>query len=227
MAFSVEMSLPSEFRWSASWLLRVAIPASVRCASCSTAACWLASASSCRVSAFRLPDSSISSDPCCSTTEGSPEVSTPATDVAPVSSNAAAAFCATLACAAWNWTSAWPRRTRTWDSLDCAAESCWLAWSSCSLTSSNCDVSWLIRAWTWSTVGWGAAPAPAAKTESPPTAMSPVAIATLRRNRNPPAPNRIRTGSATLLSRAPPDAEPATASHRHRDGDGVPGRPGT
>ena len=67
-------------------------------------------------------------------------------EVAPVSSNAAAAVCATLACAAWNWALAWLRCTRTWDSLDCAAESCWLAWSNCSLTWSNCDVSWLIRA---------------------------------------------------------------------------------
>ena len=34
---------------------------------------------------------------------GHPRLSTPATDVAPVSSNAAAAACATLACAALNW----------------------------------------------------------------------------------------------------------------------------
>ena len=102
MAFSVEMSVPREFLWSASWLLRAAIPLSVRCISCSTSASWLASVSSCFVSAFWLPDSSISSEPCCSTTEGSPEVSTPAMEVAPVSSNAAAAVCATLACAAWN-----------------------------------------------------------------------------------------------------------------------------
>ena len=134
VAFSVEMSWPREFLRSASWLLRVAIPLSVRCTSCSTPASWLASVRSCLVWAFRLPDSSISSDPCWSTTDGSPEVSTPATDVAPVSSKAAAAVCATLACVAWNWPLAWLRRTRTWDSLDCAAESCWPAWSNCSLT---------------------------------------------------------------------------------------------
>ena len=46
--------------------------------------------------AVRFPDSSISSDPCCSTAEGSPEVSTPAMEVAPVSSNTAAAVRATL-----------------------------------------------------------------------------------------------------------------------------------
>ena len=80
--------------------------------------------SSCFVCALRFPDSSISSDPCCSTTDGSPEVSTPAMDVAPLSSNAAAAVCATLACAVWNWEFALFSRTRTWDSLDCAADSC-------------------------------------------------------------------------------------------------------
>ena len=83
--------------------------------------------SSCFVCALRFPDSSISSDPCCSTTDGSPEVSTPAIEVAPVSSNAAAAVCATLACAVWNWELALFSRTRTWDSLDCAADSCWPA----------------------------------------------------------------------------------------------------
>ena len=61
--------------------------------SCSTPASWLASVSSCFVCALRFPDSSISSDPCCSSTDGSPEVSTPAIEVAPVSSNAAAAVC--------------------------------------------------------------------------------------------------------------------------------------
>ncbi len=134
--------------WAASWVFRPAIPVSVRCTSCSTLASWLASVSSCRVIAFRLPDSSISSDPCCRITEGSPEVSTPAMEVAPVSSNAAAAVCATLACTVWNWALAWSRRARTWDSRDWAAESCWLAWSNCSLTLSNCDVSWLMRACT-------------------------------------------------------------------------------
>ncbi len=69
-------------------------------------------------------------------------------EVAPVSSNAAAAVCATVACAALNWALAWFRCTRTWDSLDCAAESCWLAWSNCWLTWLNWDVSWLILAWT-------------------------------------------------------------------------------
>ena len=103
VAFSVVRSLPREFFWAASWLSRAAIPFSVRCVCCSAAASWLASASSCCVWAFWLPDSSISSDPCCSTAEGSPEVSTPATDVAPESSNAAAAVCATLACAVRNW----------------------------------------------------------------------------------------------------------------------------
>ena len=49
--------------------------------------------SSCLVCALRFPDSSISSDPCFSTTDGSPEVSTPAIEVAPLSSNAAAAVC--------------------------------------------------------------------------------------------------------------------------------------
>ena len=36
-------------------------------------------------------------------TEGSPEVSTPAIEVAPVSSNVAAAIWATVVRAAWNW----------------------------------------------------------------------------------------------------------------------------
>ena len=57
------MSLLREFLRAASWLLRLAIPASVRCISCSTPVSWLASVSSCCVSAFRLPDSSVSSDP--------------------------------------------------------------------------------------------------------------------------------------------------------------------
>ncbi len=141
VVFSVAMSLPREFFWPVSWLLRAAIPSSVRCICCSTPDSSLASVSSCRVWAFWLPDSSISSDPCCSTTEGSPEVSTPATDVAPLSSNAAAAVCATLACTARNWASAEFRRARTCDSLDWAADSCWLAWSSCTLKPSNCEVS--------------------------------------------------------------------------------------
>ena len=112
---------------AASCSLSPAIPASVRCISCSTPASWLASVSSWLVCAFRFPDSSISSDPCCSTTDGSPEVSTPAIEVAPVSSNAAAAVCARLACAVWNWEFALLSRCRTPDSLDCAADSCWLA----------------------------------------------------------------------------------------------------
>ena len=97
VAFCVSMSLPREDLWPDSWLLRPAIPDSVRCISCSTPASWLASLSSCCVCAVRFPDSSISSDPCCSRMEGSPDVSTPAIEVAPVSSNAAAAVCATLA----------------------------------------------------------------------------------------------------------------------------------
>ena len=146
MAFSVVMSPPRDFFWAASWLLRAATPSSVRCICCSTPASSLASVSNCCVWAFRMPDSSISSDPCCRTTDGSPEVSTPATDVAPLSSKAAAAFCATVAWAARNWALAWSRRVRTWDSRDWAVDSCWLAWSSCVLTRSNCEVSWLILA---------------------------------------------------------------------------------
>ena len=111
--------------------MRPAIPVSVRDISCSTPASWLASVSSCFVCALRFPDSSISSDPCCSSTDGSPEVSTPAIDVAPLSSNAAAAVAAISACAAWNWELAWFSRSRTWPSLACAADSCWPAWSSC------------------------------------------------------------------------------------------------
>ena len=146
VAFSVVMSLPSEFLCVASWLLSVAIPLSVRCISCSTPVSWLAAVSSCWVWALRLPDSSSRSEPCCKTTEGSPEVSTPATEVDPVSSNAAAAFWATFACAAWNWALAFLRCTCTWDSFDWAVDNCWPAWSSCSLTLSNCDVSWLTLA---------------------------------------------------------------------------------
>ena len=102
VAFWVSMSVPSEDLRDASWRLRPATPASVRCISCSTPASWLASVSSCFVCALRFPDSSISSDPCCSSTAGFPEVSTPAIEVAPVSSNAAAAVAAIFACAAWN-----------------------------------------------------------------------------------------------------------------------------
>ena len=68
-----------------------------------------------------------SSAPCRSTIDGSPEVSTPAIEVAPVSSNSAAAACAMLAFDSWNWSRAWFSRSRTWDSRDCAADSCWLA----------------------------------------------------------------------------------------------------
>ena len=63
-------SLPREFFWPVSWLLRAAIPSSVRCICWSTPASSLASASNCWVWAFWLPDSSISSDPCCSTDRG-------------------------------------------------------------------------------------------------------------------------------------------------------------
>ena len=149
--------------------------------------------SSCFVCALRFPDSSISSDPCCSSTDGSPEVSTPAIEVAPLSSNAAAAVAAIFACAAWNWALAWRSRTRTWDSLVCAADSCWLAWSSCWLTLSNWVVSWLILAWTWLTLGCGAAPAPVAKTTRPLNETSPAAIAIPRRIRDTLPASRVFT----------------------------------
>src|SRR5690242_4042040 len=117
------MSLLREDLWLASWCLRSTIPASVRDISCSTPASWLASASSCLVCALRFPDSSISSDPCFSSTDGLPEVSRPAIEVAPLSSNAAAAVAATLACAVWNWALAWRSRTRTWLTVGCGAAS--------------------------------------------------------------------------------------------------------
>ena len=44
-----------------------------------------------------------SGDPSMVLQQGSPEVSTPAIEVAPVPSKAAAAACAALACWAWNW----------------------------------------------------------------------------------------------------------------------------
>src|SRR6266516_1257036 len=75
------MSLPREDLWSDSCRFRLAIPASVRDISCSTPASWLASVSSCLVCALRFPDSSISSDPCLSSTDGSSEVSTPAVEL--------------------------------------------------------------------------------------------------------------------------------------------------
>src|SRR5580693_2055028 len=106
VACSVAMSLPREFLWSASWVLRDAIPSSVRCSSCSTPVSWLASVSSWAVSALSLPDSSISSEPCWRTTEGSPEVSTPAIEVALVSSKEDAAIWATAVRSASNWASA-------------------------------------------------------------------------------------------------------------------------
>src|SRR5579859_5409131 len=193
VACSVAMSLPREFLWSASWVLSVAIPLSVRCSSCSTPASWLASVSSWVVCALRLPDSSISSEPCRRTTDGSPEVSTPAIEVAPLSSKVDAAIWATVVCAARNWALAWFTAVRTCASLVCAAESCSPAWSSCSVTLSYCDVSWFTLAWTWATVGCGEAPATEAKTASPPAATSPVAIATARRNRDSPPAGRVPT----------------------------------
>src|SRR5580692_6541556 len=197
---SVAMSLPREFLWSASWVLSAAIPLSVRCCSCSTPASWLASVSSCVVSALRLPDSSISSEPCCRTTDASPEVSTPAIEVAPVSSKVAAAIWATVVCAARNSALAWFTAVRTWASLVCAAESCSPTWSSCSVTLSYCDVSWFTWAWTWATVGCGEAPATEAKTASPPIATSPVAIATPRRNRDSLPAGRVPTCLPRSLS---------------------------
>ena len=108
-----------------------------------------------------------------------------------MSSNAAAAVAAIFVCAAWNWALAFFSRTCTWPSLVCAADSCWLAWSNCSLTLSNWVVSWLILAWTWLTVGCGAAPAPLAKTASPPAMTSPALKATPRRIPDTPASTRL------------------------------------
>ena len=101
VAFWAVMSLPSDCLWPASSPLS-AIPFSVRCTCCSTSASWLAWVRSCLVWAFLLPDSSCSRDPCRRMDDGLPEVSTPAIEVAPVSSNAAAAAWATSACAVWN-----------------------------------------------------------------------------------------------------------------------------
>ncbi len=74
-------------------------------------------------------------------TDGSAEVSTPAIEVAPVSSKVAAAIWATVVRAAWNWALAWSMSARTWASRVCAPESCSPTWSSCSVTLSYCDVS--------------------------------------------------------------------------------------